>query len=177
MKAAKTKQRIELLDTVMEVISSNEDIYDVIDYKRKSEDAIKQHMYHPLLKKLEQRLLDKGISPKNSTIKAKQSLIWEGNKQSVLHNMMLFGCQHRPDMELKIDGMNIAIEVKKGSRGSDLRNGFGQCLIYSTKYDFVMYLFVDTSDDKRIKNSYYSDKEYQFSTSMWENYNVMFDVV
>jgi len=175
-KASKTENRIMLLDSIMDVISDNE-IYDTIDYKRKNEEFIKQFMYQPLLFSLTSKFKDKGFKNSTSVRKAKESLIWESNKQTVLHNMVLFGTQHRPDMEISTDSISIAIEVKKGDCGADIRQGFGQCIIYSSKYDFVTFLFIDTSDDKRILNSMSSRKEKYISESLWDNYNVMFKVV
>jgi len=80
-------------------------------------------------------------------------------------------------MEINTDGVSIAVEVKKGKNGSAVRQGFGQCVIYSSKYDFIVFLFVDTSDDKRILNSMGSEKEENICKSIWHNYNAMFRVV
>lgn len=175
-KASKTEHRIMLLDSIMSVIS-NKEIYDTIDYKRKNEEYIKQFMYQPLLRKVAERYRDRGFSYKTYMRKAKNDLIWESNKQTTLHNMVLFGTQHRPDMELNVDGVSIAIEVKRGMVGSDIRQGIGQCIVYSAVYDFVVFLFIDTSDDKRILNSMKSDKERVLGESLWDNYNVMFGAV
>ena len=173
---SKTSKREELLKSILNVLSY-EDIYNTIDYKRKNEDAIKQFMYQPLLTEIKNKYISKGYKNNTALKKAKESLIWESNKQTVLHNMICFGTQHRPDMELNIDGLKIAIEVKKGSVGSDVRQGFGQCVVYSTKYDFVIFLFVDTSDDKRILNSMNSEKEKVIKELLWNNFNSLFSVV
>jgi len=176
MKASKTKGRTSLLKGIVDVISDKA-IFDTIDYRKKSEDTIKQFMYQPLLGSFVKRLTDNGIPGDKAYESAKKSIIWESNMQSTLHNMVLFGTQHRPDFEVKIDGLNIAIEVKKGSVGNDLRSGFGQCLMYQAKYDFVIYLFVDTSDDKTILKSLTSISEGELIDSIWNNYNVLFSVV
>jgi len=91
--------------------------------------------------------------------------------------MILFGTQHRPDMEVNINDITIAIEIKKGDTGTDVRSGLGQCLVYQTKYSFTLFLFIDTSSDKRILNSIKSDKEMGLINSLWDNYNVMFNIV
>lgn len=134
-------------------------------------------MYQPLLNEMTNRYLSKGYKNDTAVKKAKKSLIWEANKQTVLHNMLCFGTQHRPDMELNVDGVKIAIEVKKGSVGTDVRQGFGQCVIYSAKYDFVIFLFVDTSNDKRILNSMEGEKERNIKDSLWKNFNSVFYIV
>jgi hypothetical protein len=90
---------------------------------------------------------------------------------------MMFGVQHRPDMEVKFKGIKIAIEVKKGEQGNDIRSGFGQCLMYQSYYDFTLYLFVDTSKDKRLLSSMTGEKEKKLMDSLWSNYNVMVNIV
>jgi len=176
LKASKTKKRIILLDSILNVISDTQ-IYETIDYKRKNEDFIKQFMYQPLLHNLIQRYKNEGYKESTCIKKSKESLIWESNKQTVLHNMVLFGTQHRPDMEISTNDISIAVEVKKGCCGTDIRQGIGQGIVYSTKYDFVIFLFIDTSDDKRIFNSMNSKKESIIGQSLWDNYNIMFSVV
>ena len=173
---SKTKKRIELLEGVYDVIS-HKDIYDTIDYKRKSEESIKQFMYQPLLQSFKKRMMSNGIKEDKAHKLAEQSLTWEANKKTTLHNMVLFSTQHRPDMEFKIDGINVAIEIKKGKCGVDLRQGIGQCIVYSTKYDFVIFLFVDTSDDKKVFNSVTSRKEVDVIKGLWKNYNTMFGII
>ena len=173
---SKTKKREELLDAIVNVIT-HKDIYDTIDYRNSNESSIKQFMYQPLLSELTKQYSKRYNSEDKAKNKAKESLIWEANKQTTLHNITLFGTQHRPDMVTEINGLNIAIEVKKGSTGNDLRSGFGQCLVYQSHYDFIIYLFVDTSDDKRILNSVSGNKEKYLIDSIWENYNVRFAVV
>jgi len=175
-KASKTENRIVLLDSLFSVISDKE-IYDTIDYKRKSEDYIKQFMYRPLLQSIAQKYKDEGDGYKVYMRKAKKALVWEANKQTTLHNMVLFSTQHRPDMEINTDDISIAVEVKKGTVGSDVRQGIGQCIVYSTKYDFVVFLFIDTTSDKRIFNSMGSKKEKYICQSLWDNYNIMFGIV
>jgi len=44
---------------------------------------------------------------------------------------------HRPDMIVEFKDLNIAIEIKKVDNGSSIREGIGQCMIYS-KY-FWLY--------------------------------------
>ena len=175
---SKTKNRTEMLKALMDVISSR-DIYDVIDYRRSDESSIKQFMYQPLLECLTEVYVTKSRNKDKAKAKAKAklALIWESSKQTTLHNIMLFGVQHRPDMEVNFNGLKIAIEVKKGEQGNDIRSGFGQCLMYQSYYDFILYLFVDTSKDKRLLNSMTGEKEKSLIGSLWDHYNVMFNIV
>ena len=175
--AKKTTKRMDLLKIITDVIS-HKNIYDVIDYKNKKEDSIKQFMYQPLFNEIKKYYTDKNLfSESTCTKKAEKSVTWEASKKDTLHNLVLFGTQHRPDMEIDIENTKIAIEVKKGQRGSDIRNGFGQSIVYSSNYDFVILLFVDISDDKRIKNSVNGEKEKDILDSLWNNYNIKLKVV
>ena len=47
---------------------------------------------------------------------------------------------------MKLVGIRIAVEVKRGQSGSAIREGIGQALVYaaSQDFDFVNYLFIDT---------------------------------
>jgi hypothetical protein len=80
-------------------------------------------------------------------------------------------------MVLDMNGIKIAIEFKRGDKGSDLRAGIGQSMIYSTHYDFVLYLFIDTSGDKRIFNATGGVNEQEFVEMLWDQYNIKFTVI
>ena len=86
------------------------------------------------------------------------------------------GTENRPDMVVDMNGLKIAIEFKKGKSGSDVRAGIGQSIIYSTHYDFVLYFFIDISDDKTIKNAQGGVNETEFVELLWEQYNIKFIV-
>lgn len=175
--ASKGRRRTELIELVAEAIT-HEDIFGTINYRNKSEDEIKQFIYPHLLARLVEREL--AIKPHWSREKAKaelkQRLKWEGNVNTTVHHMLFMGTQHRPDMVLETDGLKIAIEFKRGDKGSDIRSGIGQCMIYATEYDFVIYMFVDTSRDKRIKNAQTSETEAAFIQMLWDRFNIRFAV-
>jgi len=80
-------------------------------------------------------------------------------------------------MTVETNGVRVAIEFKRGQSGSSLREGFGQSLIYSTAYDFVIYMFIDTSDEKKIVNGATSVAEQSFLKNIWDNFNIKFLVV
>jgi hypothetical protein len=119
---------------------------------------------------------ENGLELSKARKKIQKSLKWEGNVNTTVNNILFMGTQNRPDMLLDIDNMSIAIEFKRGDKGSDLRGGIGQSMIYATHFDFVVYLFIDTSKDKRIKNSTVSPNEEIFIKELWDKYNIKFIV-
>ena len=174
--ASKSQKRIELLDLVSEAIT-HDDIFGTIDYKKKNEDQIKQFIYPHLVDALTSYVMeDQGKDKETAKELVKKNLKWEGNVNTTVSHILFMGTQNRPDMILELNGLKIAIEFKRGHKGSDLRSGIGQSLIYSTHYDFVMYLFVDTSDDGRIKNSQGGVNETEFVDLLWDQYNIKFIV-
>jgi hypothetical protein len=175
--ASKSKNRIAILEMIQDGISSGE-IFETIDYKNQSEDKIKQFIYPNLLNKLTDYVMErKGFSRSLAREKAKTMIKWEGNKNTTVKNIQFMGTANRPDMTLDIEGIKIAIEIKKGNRGSALREGFGQAMVYSTLFDFVLYQFIDTSEDGRIKNGSSAITEQAFLNNIWNNFNIKFTVV
>lgn len=175
--ASKSQNRITILEIIQDGISTNE-IFETIDYKKQSEDKIKQFIYPNLLNQLTDYVMEKkGFSRSLAREKAKTMIKWEGNVNTTVRNIHFMGTANRPDMTVHINGINIAIEVKKGNRGSALREGFGQALIYSTVFDFVLYLFIDTSDESKIVNGATAVTEETFLENIWNNFNIKFVVV
>jgi len=175
--ASKSKNRLAILEMIEEGISSRE-IFETIDYKSQSEDKIKQFIYPNLLSHVTEWVMDKhNFSKGLAKAKAKTMIKWEGNVNTTVRNIHFMGTANRPDMTIDIGGIKIAIEVKKGNRGSALREGFGQAMVYSTTYDFVLYMFIDTSEDGRIKNGSTAVTEQMFLNNIWDNFNIKFVVV
>jgi len=175
--ASKSQNRIAILEMIQDGISTNE-IFETIDYKKQSEDKIKQFIYPNLLNRLTDYVMEKkGFSRSLAREKAKTMIKWEGNVNTTVRNIQFMGTANRPDMTVEIGGINIAIEVKKGNRGSALREGFGQALIYSTVFDFVLYLFIDTSEESKIVNGATAVTEERFLENIWNNFNIKFVVV
>lgn len=175
--ASKSKNRLAILEMIQDGISTKE-IFETIDYKNQPEDKIKQFMYPSLLNKLTDYVMEKkGFSRSLAREKAKTMIKWEGNINTTVRNIQFMGTANRPDMTVDIGGANIAIEVKKGARGSALREGFGQAMVYSTVFDFVLYLFIDTSEDSRIINGATALTEENFLENIWDNFNIKFVVV
>lgn len=172
--ASKSQKRIELLDLISESITQD-DVFNVIDYKHKSEDQIKQFIYPHLVESLTEYIVqENGFEKSKAKEKIKKALKWEGNVNTTVNHILFMGTQNRPDMLLEINGLKIAIEFKRGEKGSDLRSGVGQSMIYSTHYDFVLYLFIDTSKDKRIFNAQGGVNETEFVELLWDKFNIKF---
>lgn len=166
-----------MLDIITEGISTRE-VFGTINYKNQAEDKIIHSIFPHLVESLTEWIMEKKSLPKNlAKQKAKSILKWEGNVNTTVHQMMFMGTANRPDMIIEVDGLRIAIEFKKGDRGSDLRAGFGQSLIYSTTFDFVLYMFIDTSADSRIANARTGIIEDKFIQDLWNNFNIKFIAV
>ena len=175
--SSKSKKRIELLDVISDGITGHE-IFETIDYKNQSEDKIKQFIYPNLLNTLSDWIIDKkGFAPGLARKKAKTMVKWEGNVNTTVKNIHFMGTGNRPDMTIEVNGVRIAIEFRRGSSGSSLREGFGQSTVYSTAFDFVIYMFIDTSDEKKIVNGSSSLMEQAYLKSLWDNFNIKFLVV
>ena len=170
----KSQKRLDFMELISEAITQD-DIFNTIDYKNKTEDQIKQFVYPHLVQSLTQYLVENtDITAEKAKVKVKKNLKWEGDVNTTVHHTLFMGTLNRPDMVLEMNGMNIAIEFRRGDSGNSLRSGIGQSLVYSTSYDFVMYLFIDTSKDQRIKNSQTGTKEAQLMTDLWNRYNIKF---
>jgi len=175
-RASKSQKRLEFIDYISEAIT-HPDIFETIDYRRKNEDQIKQFVYPHLVESLSEYMVSQDGKEKQAAKDyVKKHLKWEGNVNTTVNHILFMGTQNRPDMIVEMNGLKIAIEFKKGKSGSDLRSGIGQSMIYSTHYDFVLYLFVDTSDDKRIVNAQGGVNETEFVSLLWDQYNIKFIV-
>ena len=179
MSTSKSKKRIKIVESIASAISSNK-IFDVIDYRRRNEDYIKQYMHQPLIDELESLYkefeLTKSTDADIIRQKAKNCLLWEGDVSTTVNNFTFFGTQHRPDFIEKIDSFRVAVEVKKGETGHSLREGIGQSLVYASQFDFVVYLYVDISKDKKIRDSVRQPQEQRLMADLWKNHNVLFRI-
>jgi len=174
---SKSQKRIAFIDYISEAVT-HQDIFGTIKYQNQSEEKIKQFIYPHLVENLAEYVVkEQGLEKSDAKELVKKSLKWEGNVNTTVHHILFMGTQNRPDMVLEMNGIKIAIEFKRGDKGSDLRAGIGQSMIYSTHYDFVLFLFIDTSEDKRIFNATGGVNEQEFVRIMWDQYNTKFIVV
>ena len=102
---------------------------------------------------------------------------FDSSKTTGARSMHFMGTTNKPTLTVESAGIKVAIEFIKGDRGSDLREAIGQTMIYSTAYDFVMCIFLDSTDDKRIKAGSSSTTEHYFLNNLWDNFNVKFTLV
>jgi hypothetical protein len=175
--ASKSMNRIAILDMIQDGISIQE-IFENVDYKNQNEDKIQQLIYPNLLNKVTEYVMDKkGFGKGLAREKAKTMIKWEGNTKLTVKNTHFMGTSNKPDISIDIGGVKVAVEFKNGNRGSGLREGFGQSMIYSTSYDFVIYMFIDTSEDQRILNGSTSITEQNFLDNIWDNFNIKFVIV
>lgn len=173
----KSARRTMIVDGIMDLLQSDI-IYDTIDYRRRKEAWIKQYMHRPFIAKLKEihANLSPGVSDKTLDKKAKVSLLWEGDVNTTINHFLFLGVQHRPDFIVQIDGLRIAVEVKRGESGASVREGLGQSLVYASAFDFVCYVFVDVSKDKKVKRAISGKAEGFFVQRLWDEFNIRFDV-
>ena len=174
----KTQRRVMIIDEIMELLKSDI-IFKTINYKKQWEKEIKQYMHRPLIDRLKEihQKLSPGLSEQTLKRKAKGSLLWEGDVNTTVNNFLFLGVQHRPDFVVQIDKLRIAVEVKKGEAGGAVREGLGQSLVYASEFDFVCYIFVDTSKDKKVVRAIQGSSEQFFIQKLWNDFNIRFDVV
>jgi len=168
MAATKSAKRIDIIKKVitqLKDVSKNENI-----------ETIYPHLLNEVTRLYEEY---KGLKSETARERAKKNLLWEGNVNTTVHNVLFFGTSHRPDLVLQFEeGLRIAIEIKRGDSGDSIREGIGQSLVYSAcSFDFVVLLFIDTSKEGKIVNSMSGDKESRFIEQLWFEHNVLFSVI
>ncbi len=178
MRAKKSRKRVQIIDTITRAAASPK-ILTVASPASLKENSVRMAIHGGLLNGVEDiyASLSPTVSERRNQSKAAESVIIEAGGGTVINNLQLFGTQHRPDFEVKVDGLKIAIEVKVGDSGQQIREGIGQAIVYSTKYDFVVYLFVDNSPNKKVLSSVYGLQEQHLAEQLWSEFNVRFHVV
>ena len=178
--ARKTSRRIWMVDEILACLRGD-NIFHTLDYRNRPESYLKQYMHQPLqhcMNVLAKRFYPR-LSQQAQDRKAREALFWEGDIGTEINNIRFLGVQHRPDFKVVMDGTRIAVEIKRGDNGSSVREGLGQSLVYacSGDFEFVVYLFADTSREKKILSSLERELDRRFVASLWENYNIRFGVV
>ena len=178
--AKKSAQRVWIIDEILAALSDGR-IFSTLDYRNKSEGYLKQYMHQPLQARLKSvcNKLFPNVSDATVKRKANEALFWEGDVNTTVNHIRFLGVQHRPDLVVKLGGIRIAVEVKRGESGSAIREGLGQSLVYASceDFDFVVYLFIDISRDKKIKESLARTLDSAFIESLWDEHNIRFEVV
>jgi hypothetical protein len=172
----KTDRRVKLLHAIMSHMKSNNMFSDRVSRKRDTESVIQKNLFLALEDRLEEFLIEYGASEKRSK-KLVAGFQWEQKLKTTVNNFVVFSTNHRPDAVLEVGNFRIGIEIKKGAGGAALRSGLGQCLVYSTQFDFVLYLFVDVTPNQDIRNSTGGKHEKELVEDLWNSHNVMFDII
>ena len=173
-KAVKSQKRVDLINSIIDDIKNHEKFDNNI--KRTSpEKEIQKDIFQRLekksLKSIVQNYLD--CSTKHAEEIVTKKFKWESDKNTTLHNFNRFGINHRADATLEIDGFTIAIEIKK----DNIKEGIGQSLLYSSVYDFVIFVFVDHTADFSVKNSLSRTEENDIINKLWDAHNIKIEIV
>lgn len=175
--ASKSKNRLELLETITEGITST-DIFEKDNFKKNSEDKLKKSIYPNLLNTLADRICDKrGFSKGLAREKAKTMIKIDDGKSQPINTTHFMGTSNKPSITVESSGIKVAIEIKKGDRARNLKESFGESMIFSNVYDFVIYLFLDTTEETRIVKGSSGITENNFLKNLWDNFNVKFTII
>ena len=89
--ASKSSKRVEFLDLISESIT-HEDIFGTLNYKKKSEDQIKQFIYPHLVRDLTNYLVSEGEDDKEKAKEiVKSSVKWEGDVNTTVSHILFMG--------------------------------------------------------------------------------------
>lgn len=191
----KGRRRHLVVEQIASALTSS-DMYRNIPYRHESEHEIKQTMSDALRRQVAAiyRELRPHLTDDASKRHAERALIWESSPlpNKVIHHVTVMGVHHRPDflIDMKKDlDLSVAVEIKKGDSGSLIREGIGQSLVYAAaqEYDFVVYVFVDTSTEGKIRRAVNEPgadsadpngkRSRWLVQTLWEQFNVWFVVV
>ena len=177
-KAKKTQRRMVVIDGILKSVR-NPNIYSVVDYRNWDESKIRTYMHRYLIEGMESvfRALYPNQLLRTIKRKADKAVLWESDVGVTISNIQFFGVQHRPDFVVKAEEIKVAVEVKKGDSGSSIRDGIGQSLVYSSHYGFVVYLCIDISIDKKIRDAIHLPVESEMIKTMWDRFNIKLEVV
>jgi hypothetical protein len=178
-KAAQTKKRIAVANTIISSLKKADILSGIVQIKNKTEAEIQSALFLHLGRKLPSVLKRHfNFSQEKSKKIIEKNFKFEQKRTTKVSGFNFFATNHRPDAVLEINkGLRIAIELKMGHDGQALRAGIGQAIVYSTQYNFTIYLLVDTTPGRDIKSSFTGKKERSLVNSLWKNYNVKFIVV
>jgi hypothetical protein len=176
--ARKTARRIRIIDGVMDALMS-QSVFGIIGNGR-NEAAVAHKMHSEIVKSLTSlhRELDTNAPEALVEKRARECLLWEGDINTTINHIQFLGAQHRPDFIVQIDEIRIAIELKRGSDGSCVRNALGQCIVYASQFDFSCCVIVDTTRDKKLSRAYgEGTTEALMLDRLWDQFNIRIGVV
>lgn len=178
IKPKKSARRLTLVDGLCRHLGDRV-VYGPLDIWDRPEDFIKAFLHNGIVQRLQALLreLAPALDEEAALRRARHAVVWEGDVNRKIHNFEFLGVQHRPDFEVLLRDLRIAIEVKRGDSGGEVRAGIGQAIVYSQLYDFVIYLMIDASDHRTICASLEGEREQQFLARLWREHNVRLIVV
>jgi hypothetical protein len=176
--AKKSQKRVRLIDEICATLK-DKDIYAAIKAGELTEAELRRFNYPFLLHTLKRIFREWKPDVRDVTIdrNARKALVWGGATGRSIPSIELLGVKHIPDFEINFSHTSIGIEYKRGKSGQTLRSGFAQALVYAIKYSFVIYLYVDVSEGQKILTAMKSESAQDFLDSLWEHYNIRFEVV
>ena len=178
IKANQTKKRTQFLNSILNVMEKHELFTEIVSRKNDTEAQIQKVLFLRLQIELPSLISSTfGVNHQKAEYIVANKFIWEQKINTTVHNFSFFATNHRPDAELEVDKLRIAIEIKKGDSGLAIRSGIGQSIVYSSQFDFVLYFFIDTTSGGDIRSSCTGQKELSLINSLWKNYNVKFIIV
>jgi len=177
-RAKKSEKREQFINNIIKEVISHERFEPNVKRKSNETDtqlALFQRLEKKTLTPIIQDFLD--CSQAHAEKIVLDNFKWEGDKNTTVNHFTRFGTQHRPDATLEINNLSIAIEIKQGQKGSAIRSGLGQCVLYSSIYDFIIYVFVDQTVGSDITNTVQGDAEKKIIEQLWNDFNTKFIVV
>lgn len=178
-KTVQTNKRSSFVEAIISSLEKADIFLDIVSRKNDTEAQIQKALFLRLENVLPYILSEHfKFSEKKSKKIVHDNFKWEQKITTPVPSFNFFATNHRPDAVLEVnEGLRIAIELKRGDVGQSVRSGIGQALLYSTQFNFTVYLFVDTTPGRDIKSSLTGEKEQALVNSLWKNYNVKFVVV
>lgn len=176
--AAKTARRVKFIDGLIDIITAHK-IYKGLSYSI-TEEAFVNKIQLPLQDGLADLFSEE--YPRNSRQwceeAAEKALICEKDTTVTVNNTIFFGTQHRPDMYIRENNYRIALEYKIVRTGDAIRAALGQCLVYSSDYDFVVCLLLDATRDGKIRRAFLKgEKEKRLLKELWNRFGIKVIVV
>lgn len=169
MNTKKTDRRTRMLNELVDTLKSRNIDKDL---SKNRDINIKQCAYTSLMHKAVEMFQDYGGYVYDSAYTHAQNRLKLNDDGGTL-----MGSKLLPDFTLNIEGIKIAIEVNRSDTESDILGSIGQSIAYNSYYDFTIYLFIDASKDGQVKNAMDGENEKDLIDSLWENHNVIFQVV
>ena len=147
------------------------------DTSRKAETEIQAEIRALIITYLEKYFENLGY--KDAVAKANKSFYWEGQEGVYGRSKKaIFAAKNYPDFIIRKPYL-IAIEYKKASSGSTVKQAIGQSIMHTLcgEFDFVYLLFHDENKDKKIRKSVKNTTELSILNKMETDFNIFIRIV